>query len=542
MHDSIDDSDSATAALNTLQDNDQIPVARPPTEVIIHIFTHLAIIDTPRCPSLGWLRVTHVCQRWRRVALEDPSLWEGNILCPFPFGDRWANLFFSRSQAVPLTIMKPPGSFSMTIAAPREIELFNNNITRIRVLHISTNDNNISMLCQSAPLLDTLDLTLHYNPGMSHSRPPTFPDGLLGGAAGAPALRHLRLETPGPLPWTSPLFERLISLEVVHRTSAESALADIMAALSRMPALENLVLSLFPRQADAAPIHPMALPQLRSLVLTTSIASGHHFLVRIALPATASVQCNLECETHPVTTDADLTALFRAAAECIDASAAPISRIRATSMGVDIWHSGDAFPFLGLDIPNYTRLRTGLVPSVLVALASEHLEELEVDTIRAYPGEAEWAAHLQVARALRHVKVGGCAVSMFCAALIRGPTSFLPALFELLILNCAHLPVWDGYIDGMYCSPEDALVRCLLRRAGAGNVLGVLEVAKCYMKEGCRDTVVKAAPPGFLPALTALELHDVHFSGDADWDELMLGLARRRADAGCSLKRLRGST
>ncbi|KAI0038240.1 hypothetical protein FA95DRAFT_1613538 [Auriscalpium vulgare] len=83
-----------------------------------------------------------------------------------------------------------------------------------------------------------------------------------------------------------------------------------------------------------------------------------------------------------------------------------------------------------------------------------------------------------------------------------------------------------------------------------GLVASALEALRCA--DGLRSiavagsagqkfrAVLAAAPLGFLPALTALELHDVHFSGDADWDELVLGLAPRRrgAGAGCPLKRL----
>ncbi|KAI0046289.1 hypothetical protein FA95DRAFT_1402506 [Auriscalpium vulgare] len=485
MHSAIDSSSTSTtaASLDAVEQNEQNPAARPPPEVLLHIFSHLATIDIPqrRARSLGWLRVTHICQRWRRVALEDPSLWAGNILCPCPLGDRWADAFFSRSQAVPLTITKPPGSFSMTIATPREIQLFRNNIARMRVLHLSTYDNNIPILCQSAPLLDTLDLTLHYSPGIPHSRPPTLPDDLLGGATGAPALRHLRLDTAGPLPWTSPLFARLVSLNVVRRTNpptSTATLAAILAALDRMPALERLVLQTEPRRAGAAPIRPVALPQLRSLALNTSVASGRHFLAHVVLPANARVQCNLECRG---TADEDLAALFRAAAECRGTSAAPISLRVSTDM--IIWRSGPAgVPAIALALQKHTRLAGCVVASALAALVSEHLELIEVCSVSA---DTEWPAHLRRARALRRVEVARSAVPQFCTALVRGPASFLPALSELVILDGASLLVGHEDADGTLCTLESALVACLLRRARAGSVLRMLEVADSRMNEEC---------------------------------------------------------
>ncbi|KAI0042526.1 hypothetical protein FA95DRAFT_1500023, partial [Auriscalpium vulgare] len=83
---------------------------RLPPELLAYIFALLASIDPPELYTLpmngspGWLAATHVCQRWRRVALEDPTLWAANISVPFPLGPRWADRFLSRAQDAPLTI------------------------------------------------------------------------------------------------------------------------------------------------------------------------------------------------------------------------------------------------------------------------------------------------------------------------------------------------------------------------------------------------------------------------------------------------------
>ncbi|KAI0042360.1 hypothetical protein FA95DRAFT_1610264, partial [Auriscalpium vulgare] len=72
-----------------------IPVARLPPEILALIFSILTAIDRPmlnrsqtanlklrRKNKLGWVTVTHVCQRWRTIALRNPLLWASNIALP----------------------------------------------------------------------------------------------------------------------------------------------------------------------------------------------------------------------------------------------------------------------------------------------------------------------------------------------------------------------------------------------------------------------------------------------------------------------------
>ncbi|KAI0046274.1 hypothetical protein FA95DRAFT_1573238 [Auriscalpium vulgare] len=88
---SVDTVDTA-AGQDPAQHNAQVPVARIPPEILCRIFYILSSIDPSRPygangsevqGSLGWLTATHVCQRWRSVALEDTSLWASNITVPF---------------------------------------------------------------------------------------------------------------------------------------------------------------------------------------------------------------------------------------------------------------------------------------------------------------------------------------------------------------------------------------------------------------------------------------------------------------------------
>ena len=57
--------------------NALVPISRLPPETLVEIFSLLRSPpdDSKYVPSLEWIRVTHVCSRWREVALSSPCLW-----------------------------------------------------------------------------------------------------------------------------------------------------------------------------------------------------------------------------------------------------------------------------------------------------------------------------------------------------------------------------------------------------------------------------------------------------------------------------------
>ncbi|TFY56048.1 hypothetical protein EVG20_g9083 [Dentipellis fragilis] len=65
------------------------PVASLPPEILTAIFLYVTEIDAPRAntypggrhrKSLGWIKITHVCPRWRQIALGTPLLWRNIVL------------------------------------------------------------------------------------------------------------------------------------------------------------------------------------------------------------------------------------------------------------------------------------------------------------------------------------------------------------------------------------------------------------------------------------------------------------------------------
>ncbi|KAI0044659.1 hypothetical protein FA95DRAFT_227300 [Auriscalpium vulgare] len=211
------------ASLEAQQDNTTLPVSRPPPEIYTQILTILATIDPPvPCTStelpakIGWIAITHVCQRWRHVALHNPILWASNISVPFALGPDWAHIFLSRAQSYPLTIqtLRPHEGMSPNHS---EHEFILANLERTAVLRLHTLKYAMpTSLRARAPILHTLDLTFSNEDLPIHWRlsPVLLLDGIT--AAHAPALRHLRVHTYLRLLRTSPLLVCLVSLDVAQ--------------------------------------------------------------------------------------------------------------------------------------------------------------------------------------------------------------------------------------------------------------------------------------------------------------------------------------
>ena len=80
-----------------------------PDEILAHIFLCTRSVDfilgklngTPPTIWMGWLRITFVCARWRRIAVEEARLWsEPN----FRLGPKWRNEFIRRSKGALLDV------------------------------------------------------------------------------------------------------------------------------------------------------------------------------------------------------------------------------------------------------------------------------------------------------------------------------------------------------------------------------------------------------------------------------------------------------
>ncbi|KAI0059430.1 hypothetical protein BV25DRAFT_1788720, partial [Artomyces pyxidatus] len=108
--------DRTTKALSSARarKNAMSPACWPPFDVLVLVFELLAaerpaglashpgnVDGDVRKAMLGWIAVTHVCSRWRQVALDAHALW-AKPTCDL--GPMWLDRMVARSRNVPLSL------------------------------------------------------------------------------------------------------------------------------------------------------------------------------------------------------------------------------------------------------------------------------------------------------------------------------------------------------------------------------------------------------------------------------------------------------
>ncbi|KAI0044465.1 hypothetical protein FA95DRAFT_1608519, partial [Auriscalpium vulgare] len=322
--DPLEDHCAATDAAAALR-NAQLPVARLPPEILHAIFAILSTIDsllhspeTLKC-RLAWMVVTHVCQRWRHIALHRPTLWAHNIALPFPRGNRWLEAFLTRAQDAPLIVHA-----SALLMKPSDVAHLTAIVARTQVLRLELGPHPIfPALSSPAPLLHTLEFyqTLTVPADM-------LSEELLGGPAGTPRLRHLEVSTWTALPWTWSRLEQLVSLALIQQERVES-LSEVLSGLGRMRALEKLLLYSSISTVDEEPNRVVTLEKMRRLHIYMDPAEARVLLTHLALPADVQVAWNLlrGDDVEPAAFSSALSACFPALSACISTRASPIVRV-----------------------------------------------------------------------------------------------------------------------------------------------------------------------------------------------------------------------
>ncbi|KAI0309527.1 hypothetical protein OF83DRAFT_1273158 [Amylostereum chailletii] len=183
------------------------PACRIPAELLSHIFGLLCVdwcpgeeqSSTNQEPepadaspnNLGWIVVTHVCRRWRQVALSTAILWS-NINCRL--SERWATEMFTRARNSPATYVIDEGDSVEHHRAILSQHLSHlKEISGIEDRHATTSP---------APLLESFDWEMDSSNADVVSLPPNM------FAGHAPRLRSLNLDCVVP-PWNSLAFRNL---------------------------------------------------------------------------------------------------------------------------------------------------------------------------------------------------------------------------------------------------------------------------------------------------------------------------------------------
>ncbi|KAI0048550.1 hypothetical protein FA95DRAFT_1539594 [Auriscalpium vulgare] len=190
---------------------------------------------------IGWIKVTHVCRRWREIALGCSSLW---TYIAFPLGDQWATEMATRAGSAPLEIAPPTDYRSPEDRlTPSQLALINDHFLHIGEMAIVVGNDSADELIEHMTV--SMPQHLQLTRWAMQSRGMRLPDFLLGGDA--PKLR----------PWSSGILSGLASLSVNMTIYNSDNLTDMycetmLDASERMPGLELLRLkTCFPPHSHA---------------------------------------------------------------------------------------------------------------------------------------------------------------------------------------------------------------------------------------------------------------------------------------------------
>ncbi|KAI0036287.1 hypothetical protein K488DRAFT_82239 [Vararia minispora EC-137] len=296
------------------------PISRLPDELISRILSYHAELEPhfhpdpaniPRLPygkplpkRLGWIVSTHVCRRWREVALGTPWLWSNVTFC---FGRDAATEFLRRSKNIPLLLDVWVAPLYGTPAFEQYIEwVFDTvqwNIHRTHTLRIVDDfepsfSTDWKSVVRAAPILKTLWMcnTLDLIQWPAH----IFADD-------APSLRDVWIRGFRQFPWDPLAFRGITHLRVEHCEDVDEdetdegedpdglvCLEDMLLALPHLCALQSLtIVNTFPARTRAASLGDMpeaALPTLTHLHLEGRLDFVGMLVHRLTWPRGAQVR------------------------------------------------------------------------------------------------------------------------------------------------------------------------------------------------------------------------------------------------------------
>jgi F-box-like len=303
---------SLLARRNTL-----VPISLLPPELLSRIFHFHALEEqswlSPE--TLGWIRVTHVCRHWRRVALEDSTLWA--TISGIPRSKRWIAEMLARAKCAPLIInlIDAPDN---AIISMFPSQFFHTRELRLRCLSLAHLDN-IRELCElEAPVLE------HFELDMSDASCPVTFYQLIGTKffkGNAPELRtfslcHVRIH------WSLIPRTQLSQLRITLPREISNAdglplhdeLDQFIDVLTNSPGLEDLVLQfclphMLSHFSRGQTIH---LPHLSHLGLAGSSSRVTNLLKALKLPSSTKLHMRCTADNTPTYNDSLILPLISA--------------------------------------------------------------------------------------------------------------------------------------------------------------------------------------------------------------------------------------
>ena len=281
-------------------------IGRLPPEVISRIFSFHSIIEPITDRRIGWSTVTHVCRRWRQVALSDPNLWTTIV---FGLGAEWTEEMLARSNAALISYCRNMLFVSeASRRSPLDDEItLRKHLSHIQRLALRGDPESLAPAVRAlntpARHLESLKL-LPWNATQSRELCITLPSDLF--AHHAPKLRHVTLNDCA-VPWDSPLFRGMTHLEVhipPFRRPAPAAQSDLLSIptlnqlldiLEVTPSLQVLsLMNRLPRRESSSRVVPLR--HVSKLSLGGYVSEVVAVLERVTLPGSALR--SLSCSDH----------------------------------------------------------------------------------------------------------------------------------------------------------------------------------------------------------------------------------------------------
>jgi hypothetical protein len=279
--------------------NTLVPISVLPPEILSLVF-HFLVLDEPPLSRKPWIRVTHVCRRWRQVAIDDSSLWAR--IWGIPTNTKWISEILARAKNVPLEIelndvgRSSPETFLMIVP-----HLSHTRHLRLHYLSVYHRGGIQDIFSREAPALEHLELTGN----RTIYSPVTFPD--IGGnmlfKGHAPRLRTFSLSRV-VIPWSLVPRGQLTQLKIAgpdEDVASPGDLNELIDLLVNCPELEILALeSCLPSQPTeflhGRTIH---LPHLSHLRLCGSTSRIMNMLTMLQLPSSTTLHLDCISGTTP---------------------------------------------------------------------------------------------------------------------------------------------------------------------------------------------------------------------------------------------------
>lgn len=263
--------------------NSLVPIGVLPPELLVEVFRHCQAEGSRR-----WLHVTHVCKRWREVALGSPGLW-ASFAC---FELEWTRASISRSRECSLHVELNfvwYDSWTKDDIIKLLALLFEhgNRIRSLRIAgsyHPDLTDTLLDIFPLSCPLLETLYVE--------------YAGAAFLNTVEMPSLKQLSTYPVAPALDSPVLRSPLTHLTIDAPYYATLVTPDIRLMIRNLETLENLSLS---KLCHATPSHaetPISLPRLCYLRLSGDGGNCAYVLKRLVFPSSTRLHLVLECDDY----------------------------------------------------------------------------------------------------------------------------------------------------------------------------------------------------------------------------------------------------